>query len=393
MIFKAILSNKAKPGYGQVTIPFPIPDNEYDHTINLLEPMGIGSPTAQDCRVEALDSEYPILKRLVAQSVNVDELDYLAKRLGSFCQGESEKFQAMASKLGLSDIKDFINLTFCCQQATVITDFTKLEQAGKDHALTINGGGMPVDAFEKVDGLSVALDLIQSGAGTVTPYGVAYGNGMKLEQVYDGRHFPAFYYEDRMAAVALSLPGQEGKEMLYFPCPDSKITRAVQRLGASSPAECEAVLDDTDICDAVLGLFEDEFQLNEHLDTLNRLARCYQGFQDDDLEKFHTVFDYAWPQTPEEAVYLAENLREFTVINGISTAGEYGQIIADSMGLGPGVLEFLDVQGLGQRRINEEGGQFGDRGYVAYKGSFPEIKEIMGRQIQPTQEPQMGGLA
>ena len=196
MIFKAILSNKAKPGYGQVTIPFPIPDTEYDHTIDLLEPMDIGSPTAQDCRVEALDSEYPILKRLVAQSVNVDELDYLAKRLGSFCQGESEKFQAMASKLGLSDIKDFINLTFSCQQATVITDFTKLEQAGKDHALTINGGGMPVDAFEKVDGLSAALDLIQSGAGTVTPYGVVYGNGMELEQVYDGRHFPAFYYED-----------------------------------------------------------------------------------------------------------------------------------------------------------------------------------------------------
>ena len=252
---------------------------------------------------------------------------------------------------------------------------------------------MPVDAFEKVDGLSVALDLIQSGAGTVTPCGVVYGNGMKLEQVYDGRHFPAFYYEDCVAAVALSRPRQEGKEMLYFPCPDSKITRAFQRLGASSTTECEAVLDDTDICDAVLGLFEDEFQLNEHLDTLNRLARCYQGFQDDDLEKFHTVFDYAWPQAPEEAVYLAENLRDFTVINGIGTAGEYGQIIADSMGLGPGVLEFLDVQGLGQRRIDEEGGQFGDRGYVAYNGDLPEIKEILGRHIQPIQEPQMGGIS
>lgn len=193
--------------------------------------------------------------------------------------------------------------------------------------------------------------------------------------------------------MALSLPGRDGQEMLYFPCPDSKIARAVERLGASSPTGCEAILDDTDICDAVLGLFEDEFQLNEHLATLNRLARCYQGFQDDDLEKFHTVFDYAWPQTPEEAVYLAENLRDFAVINGIDTAGEYGQIIADDMGLDPGVLEFLDVQGLGQRRINEEGGQFGDKGYVAYNGSLPEIKEILGRHIQPTQEPQMGGLA
>ncbi len=99
MIFKAILSNQAKPGYGQVTIPFPIPDTEYDYTINLLEPMDIGSSTAQDCRVDELDSEYPILNRLVSQSVNVDELDYLVKRLDSFCQGENKKFQAMASRL------------------------------------------------------------------------------------------------------------------------------------------------------------------------------------------------------------------------------------------------------------------------------------------------------
>ena len=88
MIFKAIISNQAEPELGQATIPFPIPDSEYDHTIALLEDMGIGSPTAQDCRVDGLDSTYPILNRLVAQNVNVDELDYLTKRLDSFCQGE-----------------------------------------------------------------------------------------------------------------------------------------------------------------------------------------------------------------------------------------------------------------------------------------------------------------
>ena len=107
MIFKAILSNKAHPELGQATIPFPVPDSEYDYTIALLEDMGIGSPTAQDCRVDEVDSTYPIFNRLVAQSVNVDELDYLAKRLDSFCQGENEKFRAMASKLNLSSIKDF----------------------------------------------------------------------------------------------------------------------------------------------------------------------------------------------------------------------------------------------------------------------------------------------
>ena len=32
----------------------------------------------------------------------------------------------MAHKLELPELKDLINLTFCCQQATVITDFSDL---------------------------------------------------------------------------------------------------------------------------------------------------------------------------------------------------------------------------------------------------------------------------
>lgn len=48
------------------------------------------------------------------QSVNLDELDYLTKRLGSFCPNGDTQFLAMACRLGLSGIRDFINLTFCC---------------------------------------------------------------------------------------------------------------------------------------------------------------------------------------------------------------------------------------------------------------------------------------
>ena len=45
MIFKAILSSQASPGYGQATIRFPIPDSDYDLVIRMLEDIGIGSPT------------------------------------------------------------------------------------------------------------------------------------------------------------------------------------------------------------------------------------------------------------------------------------------------------------------------------------------------------------
>ncbi len=194
-IIKAALVSPNHPEYGTATIPFPIPRDEYDRTMELLDGMGIGDPLWRDCQVTGLDSSYSILNRLVTQSVNVDELDYLAKRLDSFCDGEDAQFQAMAHRLDIFDIKDFINLTFSCQLATVITDFSDLEQTGKDHALKLDGGAMASAEYNELDGRAIALDLIQSGNGTITPYGVVFGNGMELEEVYDGHHFPLYFYE------------------------------------------------------------------------------------------------------------------------------------------------------------------------------------------------------
>lgn len=53
MIFKAILSNMAHPEFGQANTSYPIPDSQYDHTINLLE---IGFKIVQDGRVDSLNS-------------------------------------------------------------------------------------------------------------------------------------------------------------------------------------------------------------------------------------------------------------------------------------------------------------------------------------------------
>ena len=96
----------------------------------------------------------------------------------------------MAEKLDLTDIKDFINLTFCCQEATVITDFSDLKKIGRDHYMNLNGGCALMEELENLDGKETARLLIDSGAGVVTPYGVVYDNGMKLEPLYRGGAFP-----------------------------------------------------------------------------------------------------------------------------------------------------------------------------------------------------------
>lgn len=174
-VLKAVLSSAQHPEYGQITVPFPIPDEKYDRMIELLEPLEIGDALRQDCRVDELDSFYTVLNRLVGSLVNFDELDYLAKRLDSFDDGEAAQFQGMACKLGVSNIKDFINLTFCCQQATVITDFSDLDAIGRQHYMTMQGGGCRIEEFERLDGRKFALDLILNHLeGRITPYGVVY---------------------------------------------------------------------------------------------------------------------------------------------------------------------------------------------------------------------------
>ncbi len=72
----AVISNAKHPEYSQVTVPFPIPAEEYGHVLGLLDSLKIGDTLEQDCQVDELDSYYPILKRLEGSTVNIDELEF-----------------------------------------------------------------------------------------------------------------------------------------------------------------------------------------------------------------------------------------------------------------------------------------------------------------------------
>lgn len=164
MRIKAALYNADHLEYGLVTIPFPIPQDQYNDTIKMLEALDIGDPRAKDCMVEEIEGCVPSLKCLEGHRINVDELDYLVKRLDSFSDGELAQFQGMAAKMGLSDMTDLINLTFCCQQATVITDFSDLEQIGRDHYMNLHGGCVSMEELEELDGIPTHQFLFNAGS-------------------------------------------------------------------------------------------------------------------------------------------------------------------------------------------------------------------------------------
>ena len=124
MKIKAALYNPDHLEYGLVTIPFPIPKDQYDSTIKMLEALDIGDPRERDCAVKEILGPVPSLKLLEGTQINVDELDYLVKRLDSFADDEIAQFQAMAFKLGKLNMTGLIDLTFCCQAVTIFCSDT-----------------------------------------------------------------------------------------------------------------------------------------------------------------------------------------------------------------------------------------------------------------------------
>ena len=393
-MISAVLSNPDHLEYGVATIPFPIPHDQYAHCMELLEALEIGDVVKADCKVQAIDSFYAVLKRTEMLTVNVEELNYLAKRLNSFDTGEAAQFQAMAHKLELFELKDLINLTFCCQQATVITDFSDLSAVGRDHYMNLHGGSAKTVELDALDGEETARRLIESGSGTITPYGVVYDNGMKLEQVYDGRFFPCYYYEPNAITVAVTSKAEpedtEHITWLYLPMAQEEIDRALQRAGIADPADVRLRLEDTQLPDEVDVLLDME---QENLADLNALAQAADELSSDDMKKLGAVITLAKPQNAEQIKNLVENLDLFDFAPGAHTPEEYGRYMIQQSGhfdYDENLDEFYDYEKYGLQRMGKEEGMFTDRGYIAYKG-YTSLAEIMDGSQSSRME--MGGMA
>lgn len=95
-MFQTVLSNKDHMEYGVVTVPFPIPEGQYADITRMLEVLHVGSELSPDCMVESVEGDWPVLNVLTGQEINLDELDYLAKRLDGFSPYEKVQFQAAA---------------------------------------------------------------------------------------------------------------------------------------------------------------------------------------------------------------------------------------------------------------------------------------------------------
>lgn len=398
-MIQTIVSNARVPEYGQATISFPIREEDYPSVVNMLQRMGLGNPLERDCRVDEVIGDWPILKRLEKVAINLDEMDYLAKRLDSFDTQEKAKFQAAAVKYGLFDMRYLIDLTFCCQETTVITDFSDLEKVGRRHYLDVNGGSASREELENVDGYETAL-LIGDGDGTITPYGVIYDNGMQLRPVYDGQNFPL--YQDRDSVFLLGLSHKSELSMnsattwVFLPASAQRLGRALERSGFEGTDDLHIRLSESMAPNEIDSRLDVE---HESLNDLNQLASAIVLLDDAQRVKLGAVVQMANPRSATEMTALAQNLGLFDFVPGIHSPREYGEFMIRESGhfdLDDDLAPFIDYEAYGQKQINAEGGVFNDQGYVAYKGP-QSLSELLMRppveQRYTGPEMQMGGFS
>ena len=387
----AVLKNQEHPEYGAISLPLPIKDNEYDQSMKMLSSMGMGDAVDRDCEIVELTNTLPLLHRLEGSHINIDELDYLARRLDGIDVVEVVQFQAMADKWKLTDMKDLINLTFCCQEATVITDFSDLEAVGRNHYMNTHGGCASAEELDNLDGEETAILLIEDNEGTITRYGVVYDNGMQLSQIYDGKHLPCYHYEADMTAVGISSrwepENSRNVTWIYLPAAKGQIERALQRAGIRNPADLSLWMGDS--------LFPTEIDValdfrHEDIYDLNGLAKAVKRLSNDDRMKLGAVVGMVQPKYAYQICRLAENLDMFEFAPGTHTPAEYGKFMIQQSGhfdYDPNLDEFYDYERYGRQHMDSESGMFTDRGYIAYVG-VESLEELMGEG----QEQVKGGM-
>lgn len=391
-----VLSNHKFPEDGQVTVPLPIPVEEYDHCMELLDVLGIGHATQLDCKVDGIDSEYPALERLEGKMVNLDELDYLFQRLDSFDDNEKAAFQCVVHDRDISDMTDLINLTFCCDMPIVITDFSKLNAIGRRQYLISQGGCAPVKDVEMQDGHAVMERLIRSGEGKVTPYGVLYENGMELTPHYhQGGVFPKYRYRERVMEVEISDCAEPEDTLavssLQLPMSRKQLEHIVERTGIQDAEDIRLWFVDSILPDEIEAALSFE---DESLEELNKLCAVLAEMKDNDFKKLTAVVEYTRPDSAFQLRQLSENLELFEFFPGIRTPEEYGKYMIRESGhyeYDENLDDYYDYAGYGEKRVEQETGEFNIFGYISYHGTL-SLDELMSEDPAEAHEMEMEGM-
>ena len=153
----------------EIDVQFPISENElYAKLAEIHAIEGKEAPQSAFVTEVYWPEEFSMLKDRLA---NLDELNYLGKRMESFDTLEYDQFLIGISKLDSKEVKDLINLTFNLNHFTLCQDVSSYGTIGREYVLNTEGA-VPAHDEDDPKYATIGKDLIDRGLAQITERGL-----------------------------------------------------------------------------------------------------------------------------------------------------------------------------------------------------------------------------
>ena len=371
-------------------IDFPVSDEMLNV---ILENSEMPTDTTLPFLVE--DIHYPIeLSALNARNVNLDELNFLARRLDSFTEEEIEQFFAATEHENAQSLKNMINLTYNLDKFTLIKNVGDMTKVGRDYTLNTEGC-VPADSRYDAKYAEIGRKLLASGRGVFTERGLLFVEDKPIEEVYDGKTIPGFAYQSFIVNVDVEYKGRY--ESLFLPESQLAIDKAVRRLGAESIDDCDLSSEYGNPNFSRFSVRFEEILDNEGIDALNELAYELNTY-DIDTEKLDAAMEMTDVKSSKNIITLINHLDEFEWLNDISY-GDYegvGRFFVESdyydeYEISDELCDYFDFAEFGAHMADEKSGQFVNGGFIFCDGE-DGFDSFMDKFEDESSSMTMGGM-
>lgn len=381
-----------KIGYDNLTVEigFPIDDDSLE---KILRDNYMPTDTTKPFSVRSID--YPeVLSGLEGQTVNLDELNYLAKRIDCFFDDEFNQFSIAVDHTKATGLKDLINLSFNLDKYTLITDISDMTKVGREYVLNTEGS-VPADTRYDEKYAQIGRELLNSGRGIFTEKGLLFIEDKPLEEIYDGQVFPSFAYNRSIADVEIEYNGK--LETAFLPDSELAISKAINRLGAKSIEDCDCVMEILDPKYSNLSETLDQIFAINGINTMNEIFKRLDN-EDIDSKKLAAAIDYTGVTAADDVGILIDYIDDFGLIEDVSygddeAVGRYfvESDFYDEYEISDELEDFLDYSEFGAYIAETRSGEYVPGGFIFYDGNN-DISEILDQLGSADCSMRMGGM-
>ena len=373
----------------EVDIRFPISESElYAKLAEIHAIDGRDAPPSAFVTEVYWPEELSMLKDRFA---NLDELNYLAKRMESFDYNEYDQFLIGITKLENPTEKDLINLTFNLDHFTLRKDVSSYGKTGREYVLNTEGA-VPANDEDDPKYAAIGKDLIDRGLAQITAKGLLIYNPFdELTEVYDGQTFPEYYYESTLASAEVSYNGRT--ELLLLPGEEIAIRKAITRLGAPSDSDCDIKFCLNEGEDDAWEERIESIIRNEGLFKANKMLRAMDT-GNMDWDKLTAAVELTNVKSAANIAAVAEHLGEFAFIPDVDNEEDVGHFLVDNVDeytMDIKMEEYFDFSGFGEHFAEDHDGQFVDGGFV-YFDSDRSLDEFLEELEFEDEGMDMGGM-